>query len=169
MSLKLSTRQVDGITILDLSGRITLGEGSVQLRDATRDLLSKGRQAYPVEPRRRQLHRQLGYRRVGQRLHHRQKPGRRTEAPEPHQKGPRPASDHQALHRLRREGRRSLRHRLVRQVRAARQTFTHRGCHLRQPLCLSANRASPQIPIASPRAYGGIDPTENSSPPNTRR
>ena len=42
MSLKLSTRQVDGITILDLSGRITLGEGSVQLRDAVRDLLSKG-------------------------------------------------------------------------------------------------------------------------------
>jgi anti-sigma B factor antagonist len=42
VSLKLHTRQVDGITILDLSGRITLGEGSVQLRDATRDLLSKG-------------------------------------------------------------------------------------------------------------------------------
>lgn len=42
MSLKLSTRQVDGITVLDLSGRITLGEGSVQLRDAVRDLLSKG-------------------------------------------------------------------------------------------------------------------------------
>ncbi len=42
MSLKITTRQVDGITILDLSGRITLGEGSVQLRDATRDLLSKG-------------------------------------------------------------------------------------------------------------------------------
>ncbi len=42
MSMKTSTRQVDGITILDLSGRITLGEGSVQLRDAVRDLLSKG-------------------------------------------------------------------------------------------------------------------------------
>ena len=42
MSLKLHTRQVDGVTILDLSGRITLGEGSVQQRDATRDLLSKG-------------------------------------------------------------------------------------------------------------------------------
>jgi anti-sigma B factor antagonist len=40
--MKVSTRQVDGITILDLSGRITLGEGSVQLRDAVRDLLSKG-------------------------------------------------------------------------------------------------------------------------------
>jgi anti-sigma B factor antagonist len=42
VSLKLHTRQVDGVTILDLSGRITLGEGSVQLRDAVRDLLSKG-------------------------------------------------------------------------------------------------------------------------------
>ena len=42
MSMKVNTRQVDGITILDLSGRITLGEGSVQLRDAVRDLLAKG-------------------------------------------------------------------------------------------------------------------------------
>ena len=42
MSMKISTRQVDGITILDLSGRITLGEGSVQLRDSVRDLLGKG-------------------------------------------------------------------------------------------------------------------------------
>lgn len=41
-SVKISTRQVDGVTVLDLSGRITLGEGSVQLRDAVRDLLSKG-------------------------------------------------------------------------------------------------------------------------------
>jgi anti-sigma B factor antagonist len=40
--MKVSTRQVDGITVLDLSGRITLGEGSVQLRDAVRDLLAKG-------------------------------------------------------------------------------------------------------------------------------
>lgn len=42
MSIKLTARQVDGVTILDLNGRITLGEGSVQLRDAVRDLLSKG-------------------------------------------------------------------------------------------------------------------------------
>lgn len=42
MSMKVSTRQVDGITILDLSGRITLGEGSVTLRDAVRDVLGKG-------------------------------------------------------------------------------------------------------------------------------
>ena len=42
MSMKIKTRQVDGITIMDCSGRITLGEGSVQLRDAVRDLLAKG-------------------------------------------------------------------------------------------------------------------------------
>ena len=42
MTMKSSTRQVDGVTIVDLSGRITLGEGSVVLRDQIRDLLSKG-------------------------------------------------------------------------------------------------------------------------------
>ena len=42
MSMKVTTRQVDGVTILDLSGRITLGEGSVTLRDAVKDVLSKG-------------------------------------------------------------------------------------------------------------------------------
>ena len=42
MSMKISTRQVDGVTVVDCSGRITLGEGSVTLRDTVRELLSKG-------------------------------------------------------------------------------------------------------------------------------
>ena len=42
MSMKVSTRQVDGITIVDCSGRITLGEGSVVLRDTIDGLLGKG-------------------------------------------------------------------------------------------------------------------------------
>jgi anti-sigma B factor antagonist len=42
MSLKASTRQVDGIIVMDLSGRITLGEGSVILRDRIRELLGQG-------------------------------------------------------------------------------------------------------------------------------
>lgn len=42
MTMKASSRRVDGVTILDLSGRITLGEGSVVLRDQIRDLLGKG-------------------------------------------------------------------------------------------------------------------------------
>src|ERR1700694_1480853 len=40
--MKTSTRQVNGVTIVDCSGRITLGEGSVTLKDVVRDLLSKG-------------------------------------------------------------------------------------------------------------------------------
>ncbi len=41
MSMKISTRQIDGITIVDCSGRITLGEGSVTLRDTVSQLLTK--------------------------------------------------------------------------------------------------------------------------------
>jgi anti-sigma B factor antagonist len=40
-SLKTNVRQMQGVTILDLSGRITLGEGSVVLRDQIRELLAK--------------------------------------------------------------------------------------------------------------------------------
>jgi anti-sigma B factor antagonist len=42
VSLKASSRQVDGVTIVDLSGRIVLGEGSETLRDSLRDLASRG-------------------------------------------------------------------------------------------------------------------------------
>ena len=43
MTMKATSRQVGGVTIVDLSGRITLGEGSVVLRDTIRDLVSKGK------------------------------------------------------------------------------------------------------------------------------
>ena len=42
MSIDFRTRQSDDITIVDLKGRITLGEGSVTVRDTVHDLLSKG-------------------------------------------------------------------------------------------------------------------------------
>lgn len=42
MTFKTNTRQLDGVTIVDLAGRITLGEGSVTLRDAVRELLNRG-------------------------------------------------------------------------------------------------------------------------------
>ena len=38
----IEDRQVGDVTILDLSGRITIGEGSVQLRDAVKNLLDQG-------------------------------------------------------------------------------------------------------------------------------
>jgi anti-sigma B factor antagonist len=40
--MKASTRNVDEITVVDLSGRITLGEGSVVLRDTVRNLVGQG-------------------------------------------------------------------------------------------------------------------------------
>jgi anti-sigma B factor antagonist len=40
--MKASSRQVDGVTIVDLSGRITLGEGSVVLRDTVKELSTQG-------------------------------------------------------------------------------------------------------------------------------
>jgi anti-sigma B factor antagonist len=40
--MKISTRQVDGVTIVDCSGRITLGEGSITLRETVSGLLAKG-------------------------------------------------------------------------------------------------------------------------------
>jgi anti-sigma B factor antagonist len=42
VSIDFSTRQSDDITIVDLKGRITLGEGSATVRDTVHDLLSKG-------------------------------------------------------------------------------------------------------------------------------
>jgi anti-sigma B factor antagonist len=39
--MKISTRQVDGVTVVDCSGRITLGEGSVTLRETVSQLLAK--------------------------------------------------------------------------------------------------------------------------------
>ena len=42
MSMKFTSREVDGVTVLDLHGKIVLGEGSVTIRDAVRDVLAKG-------------------------------------------------------------------------------------------------------------------------------
>lgn len=42
MSVKLNTRKVGDVTVVDVSGRITLGEGSSALRDTLRDLTAAG-------------------------------------------------------------------------------------------------------------------------------
>ena len=41
MSVKLNNRQVGDVTVVDVAGRITLGEGSSALREALRDLVTK--------------------------------------------------------------------------------------------------------------------------------
>ena len=42
MSVKLTTRQVGDVTVVDAAGRITLGEGASTFRDTLRDLASNG-------------------------------------------------------------------------------------------------------------------------------
>jgi anti-sigma B factor antagonist len=42
MSMTFQTREVGGVTIVDLSGKITLGEGGVTLREEVRKLVGEG-------------------------------------------------------------------------------------------------------------------------------
>jgi len=42
VSVKLNNRKVGDVTVMDVSGRITLGEGSSALRDSLRELIAQG-------------------------------------------------------------------------------------------------------------------------------
>ena len=46
MSAVIKCRQLDDVVILDISGRITLGEGTVTLRDALQKLLNRGERKF---------------------------------------------------------------------------------------------------------------------------
>ena len=46
MSAVIKTRHLDDVVILDISGRITLGEGTVTLRDALQKLLNRGERKF---------------------------------------------------------------------------------------------------------------------------
>lgn len=43
MSLNIYEREESGVTVLELEGRVTLGEGSGQLRNKLKELLSQGK------------------------------------------------------------------------------------------------------------------------------
>lgn len=43
MSIKISTRQVGDVTVVDLAGRLTLGEATSKLRELIRELISQGK------------------------------------------------------------------------------------------------------------------------------
>jgi len=45
VKMQTTARQVGGVTVVDISGRITLGEGNVILREIVRDLAEKGAKA----------------------------------------------------------------------------------------------------------------------------
>ncbi|MBI2956457.1 MAG: STAS domain-containing protein [Acidobacteria bacterium] len=43
MSVKIDKREVGGVTVVDLSGRLTLGDASAQLRQTLHELLDQGK------------------------------------------------------------------------------------------------------------------------------
>ena len=45
VKMQAATRQVGPVTVLDISGRITLGDGNIMLREIVRDLSEKGQKA----------------------------------------------------------------------------------------------------------------------------
>ena len=46
MSAVVKSRQLDDVVILDISGRLTLGEGTITLRDALQKLLNRGERKF---------------------------------------------------------------------------------------------------------------------------
>jgi anti-sigma B factor antagonist len=42
MSVKLTTRQVGDVSVIDATGRITLGEGASTFRETVREMIAKG-------------------------------------------------------------------------------------------------------------------------------
>lgn len=42
MTLTIASHEVKAVPVLDLKGRITLGDGSVQIRDAIREMVNNG-------------------------------------------------------------------------------------------------------------------------------
>jgi anti-sigma B factor antagonist len=48
MSMLLKTRRLDDVVILDLSGRITIGEGTITVRDTLQKLLDEGNRKFLV-------------------------------------------------------------------------------------------------------------------------
>ncbi len=43
--MRIDTRTANGVTILDVHGKITIGEGSAEIRNRVRDLLQSGRKS----------------------------------------------------------------------------------------------------------------------------
>ena len=117
MALTIASREVDGVTVLDLSGRITLGEGSVQLREAVRDLISKGSHNILLNMGDVNYIDSSGLGELVSAFTTAKNQGASVKLLEPDQKGQGRSPAHQALHRLRRLRGRGQRHRILQVTR----------------------------------------------------
>jgi len=104
VSLKITTREVDGVTILDVVGRITLGKETL-LRHKVRDLAAQGKKKILLNLA-KSITSTAPVSANWWQFHHSPAPRRRTKAAELEPKSQRRSPRHQALHRLRCQGRR---------------------------------------------------------------
>ena len=99
--MQIEERVVGDVTILDLKGKMTLGEGDELLKDKINSLVEPGSQEAAAQPRGCPVYRFGGSGRSRAGLHHRQPAGRQAEAPEPDQAHRGSPDHHEAHHGLR--------------------------------------------------------------------
>ncbi len=117
-------------------------KAALSLRDTVRDLLAKGQKKILLNLGDVNYIDSSGIGELVSAFTTVPQPGRRTQAAQPDQESSRPAADHQAVHRLRRERRRSSRREILRQVSNVRRSG---------PACRSARSA---LPITSGLSAG---------------
>ena len=126
--MNVSSREVNGVTVVDMSGRITLGEGGVVLRDTIHDLLDKGNKKILLNLGNVTYIDSSGIGELITAFTAVRKQGGRSQAAQPYEEGPGPASDHETLYRFRYKRRRSYRHQRI-------QRGSFSCCQLTPPIC----------------------------------
>ena len=114
MSLKIDTREVAHVTILDIHGRIVLGDEIGDLRDAVHNLVAEGKKKIILNLAGVDYIDSSGVGELVGCLHHRPQRRRRTQTPQPHPESSGRPLRHQALHRLRHQRRRIHRRKILR-------------------------------------------------------
>ncbi len=99
--MQIEERAVGDVVVLDLKGRITLGEGDELLKDKVNSLVNQGHKKIVLNLAEVPYIDSAGPRRNRADLHDGQPPGRQPQAAEPDQADHRPAVDHEAADRVR--------------------------------------------------------------------
>jgi anti-anti-sigma factor len=106
MQMTTSIREVADVTVVDISGRIVLGDESAALRDLVRHLLSMGHKKILFNLANVNHIDSAGLGHLVLCFHERAETGGRTEAAQPHERSSRSDRNYKAVHRLRHHGRR---------------------------------------------------------------
>ena len=102
MSLKITNSEVDSVSVVELDGRIVLGEESNSLREKLKSMVAAGKKKIVLNVGNITIYRQHGARHIGRWASQRQNPGCLCAPLPAGQKIPRSHASNQAAHRFRR-------------------------------------------------------------------